>query len=52
VLSERPLELKQWTVLDAQQKTVTVTLDNPHFGGHLDPQLFFWTKPEAPIFGK
>jgi outer membrane lipoprotein-sorting protein len=52
VLSDHPLELRQWTVIDAQQKAVTVTLDNPRFGLPLSPQLFYWTKPEAPIFGK
>lgn len=52
VLSDRPLELRQWTVVDAQQKTVTVTLDDPHFGVPLSPQLFYWTPPQAPAFGK
>jgi outer membrane lipoprotein-sorting protein len=43
VLSERPLELRQWTVLDAQKKPITVTLENPHYGATLNPNLFFWT---------
>ena len=52
VLSDHPLELRQWTVIDAQQKAVTVTLDNPRFGLPLSPQLFDPTAPQAPIFGK
>src|SRR5487761_236205 len=45
VLSDQPLQLRQWTVIDAQRKKVTVTLDNPQFGGALDPRLFYWTDP-------
>jgi outer membrane lipoprotein-sorting protein len=45
VLSDQPLELRQWTVVDAQRKTVTVTLQDPHYGGALDPKLFAWTDP-------
>lgn len=48
VLSERPLELKQWHLVDAQQRAVTVTLDDPHFGATLNPQLFYWTDPRPP----
>jgi outer membrane lipoprotein-sorting protein len=48
-LSERPLELRQWTVVDAQGKTVTVTLDNPTYGAKLDPNLFYWTDPRSYI---
>jgi outer membrane lipoprotein-sorting protein len=42
VLSDRPLELKQWTVVDAQQKPITVTLEDPHYGVQLSPLLFVW----------
>lgn len=42
VLSERPLELRQWTVLDGQQKPITVTLEDPHYGVQLSPLLFVW----------
>ncbi len=45
VLSDKPLELRQWTVLDAQRKQVTVTLENPRFDAPLDPNLFYWTDP-------
>lgn len=43
VLSERPLELRQWTVVDAQQKPITVTLQDPHYNVQLSPLLFVWT---------
>lgn len=52
VLSETPLQLRQWTVVDAQRKTVTVTLDDPHYGVTLNPQLFYWSEPQQPLFGK
>jgi outer membrane lipoprotein-sorting protein len=45
VLSDKPLELRQWTVVDAQAKEVTVTLNDPHFNGPLNPNLFYWTDP-------
>jgi outer membrane lipoprotein-sorting protein len=45
VMSDKPLELKQWTVVDAQAKEVTVTLNDPHFNGPLNPNLFYWTDP-------
>jgi outer membrane lipoprotein-sorting protein len=49
VLSDRPLELRQWTVIDAQQKPITVTLQDPHYGVSLSPLLFSWTnKQTAP----
>jgi outer membrane lipoprotein-sorting protein len=43
VLSDRPLELRQWTVIDAQQKPITVALQDPHYGAALNPSLFLWT---------
>jgi outer membrane lipoprotein-sorting protein len=48
VLSDHPLELKKWQILDAQQKNVTVTLDDPHYGVPLNPSLFYWTDPRPP----
>jgi outer membrane lipoprotein-sorting protein len=45
VLSDKPLELRQWTVLDAQRKRVTVTLEDPHYGVPLNANLFYWTDP-------
>jgi outer membrane lipoprotein-sorting protein len=40
VLSENPLMLRQWTVVDQQAKTTTVTLSGLQFGMALDPKLF------------
>lgn len=48
VLSEHPLELRKWTIVDAQGKVVTVTLDDPHWGVALNPSLFYWTDPRPP----
>jgi len=45
VLDDKPLQLRQWTVVDPQRKEVTVTLDNPHYGATIDPKLFYWTDP-------
>jgi outer membrane lipoprotein-sorting protein len=45
VLADHPLELRQWSVLDAQRKRVTVTLENPQFDVALNPNLFYWTDP-------
>lgn len=47
VMSERPLELRQWTVVDPQRKQVTVTLDDPHYGVTLDPTLFYWVRQDS-----
>jgi outer membrane lipoprotein-sorting protein len=43
VISQRPLELRQWTVIDAQQRPITVALEDPHYGAQLNPNLFLWT---------
>ena len=40
VLTENPLALRQWTVVDQQAKTTTVTLSGLQFGMALDPKLF------------
>ena len=45
VLSEKPRQLRQWTVVDAQNKQVTVTLDDPRYGVALAAKLFQWTDP-------
>jgi len=45
VLNDQPLQLRQWSVVDAQNKTVTVTLSDPHFGTTIDPQEFVWSDP-------
>lgn len=40
VFTENPLTLRQWTVVDQQGKTTTVTLSDLRFGMALDPALF------------
>jgi outer membrane lipoprotein-sorting protein len=45
VLDDRPLELRQWTIVDPQQKEVTVALTDPHYGAPVDEKLFYWTDP-------
>jgi outer membrane lipoprotein-sorting protein len=47
VLNDQPMELRQWTVIDAQNKTVTVTLNNPEYGGKIDQNLFVWHDPRS-----
>ncbi len=43
VFADNPLELRQWSVVDAQRLTTLVTLFDTRFGRPLDPALF-----EAP----
>lgn len=38
--SEKPLALRQWTVVDQQGKITTVSLSNIRFGVPVDPNLF------------
>ncbi len=40
IFSDKPLMLRQWTVLDAQGITVEFALIEPRFGLDLDPELF------------
>ena len=40
VFSDKPLELRQWSVVDAQRLTTRVTLFDTRFGLTLDPALF------------
>jgi outer membrane lipoprotein-sorting protein len=48
-LSDRPLELRQWTVIDAQNRAVTVTLTDPRFGMAISPLTFEWIDPRTGI---
>jgi outer membrane lipoprotein-sorting protein len=45
--SERPLALRQWSIVDQQRKTITVSLSNEQFGIALDPTLFVYQDPYA-----
>lgn len=40
VFQDRPLELKQWTIVDAQQVSVKVALLDPEFGVTIPNELF------------
>jgi outer membrane lipoprotein-sorting protein len=50
-MADRPLELRQWTVIDAQNRPVTVSLTDPRFGMPLDPRLFNWIDPRTGFRG-
>ena len=43
--SDKPLQLRQWTILDRQGKRTTVTISDMQFGMALDPKLFVYQKP-------
>lgn len=45
VLDDKPLQLRQWSIVDPQQKEVTVSLNDPHYGAPVDEKLFYWTDP-------
>lgn len=40
-----PLALRQWTVVDSQGQSITVSLMNPRFGETLSPKLFHLIDP-------
>jgi len=44
-LMDKPMELRQWTIVDPQQKEVTVSLADPQYGVPVDEKLFYWTDP-------
>jgi outer membrane lipoprotein-sorting protein len=44
---DQPFELRQWTIVDAQQRTTAVVLENQRFGMALDPKLFVYEDPFA-----
>jgi outer membrane lipoprotein-sorting protein len=47
VFSSQPLALRQWTIVDQQRKTTTVSIFDPQFGLALDPELFVYHDPFA-----
>jgi outer membrane lipoprotein-sorting protein len=49
VLGERPLELRRWSVTDAQGLTTQVILNDLETNQPLDPGLFRWRDPQ--LFG-
>jgi outer membrane lipoprotein-sorting protein len=48
--SDRPLELKQWSLVDAQGKRTTVALTDMKLGVPLDKKLFVFKEPEKRRF--
>lgn len=50
-LSDQPLELRQWTVVDAQGRPVTVALTAPRFGMPIPPAEFAWIDPRLGLHG-
>jgi outer membrane lipoprotein-sorting protein len=47
VFSDNPLALRQWSIVDQQRKTTTVSLYDARFGMALDPKLFVYQDPYA-----
>jgi outer membrane lipoprotein-sorting protein len=47
VFSDNPLMLRQWSIVDQQRKTTTVSLYDQRFGVALDPKLFVYQDPYA-----
>ena len=47
VFSDHPLALRQWSIVDQQRKTTTVSLYDERFGMALDPKLFVYQDPYA-----
>jgi outer membrane lipoprotein-sorting protein len=47
VFNSQPLALRQWTIVDQQHKTTTVSISNVQFGVALDPGLFVYQDPLA-----
>jgi outer membrane lipoprotein-sorting protein len=47
VFSSQPLALRQWTIVDQQRKTTTVSIFDAQFGVALDPELFVYHDPFA-----
>ena len=40
VLTDKPLQIRQWRVIDQQGRPTEVTLQDPQFGLKLDPKIF------------
>ena len=47
VFSDNPMALRQWSIVDQQRKTTTVSLYDEQFGMALDPKLFVYQDPYA-----
>ena len=51
VFSDRPMELRKWTVTDAQGIKTTVSLLGPAFDVPLNPNLFKYAPKQNKTFG-
>lgn len=47
MFDDNPLALRQWRVVDAQQRETRVSLSNIELGGRFDPKLFDFVDPNA-----
>ena len=47
LFTSQPPALRQWTILDQQRKTTTVSISDVQFGVALDPELFVYRDPFA-----
>src|ERR1700738_3442090 len=47
LFNSQPLALRQWTIVDQQRKTTTVSISDVQFGAALDPELFVYRDPFA-----
>src|SRR6267142_4253453 len=47
LFTSQPAALRQWTIVDQQRKTTTVSLSDVQFGVALDPELFVYRDPFA-----
>ncbi|MCZ6448680.1 MAG: outer membrane lipoprotein carrier protein LolA [Alphaproteobacteria bacterium] len=46
VFGEKPLSLRQWTIVDGRGGETRVALENPQFNGKIDAKEFEFTPPE------
>ncbi len=51
VFSDQPIELRKWSVIDAQGVKTTVSLLESTFDVTLDPKLFTYTPKPSRVFG-
>ena len=47
LFTSQPPALRQWTIVDQQRKTTTVSIADVQFGAALDPELFVYRDPFA-----
>jgi outer membrane lipoprotein-sorting protein len=45
--ADKPLELRQWRIIDQQGKSTTVVLDDARFGVPVDPKAFTFVDPRV-----